>query len=336
MNLSRTWKAYFTNQLVIKPSLTNNFAKYADSIEGAPIEKLNELAAHSAFRCFAHVKSPSANEMTPTIQLCHHYAVLDDMLGWGKPSHLYHVALHGFDAKSSPMILNKDKPPTGFRFDMPKQKALLRTATSQEHLLELKDEAESELNVIIPNLVQVPPFLFATLIELSESSPLETFFHCARGHWSACKQEGSNGTKSEKTACINEVWDSAFYFLQFLWAAVAHPDELTILFEPPPVQTLPVFWADSQDSRLSANLAITHPSDRNPLPSTLPNLVAGLDQATTLLVLAASSLAARTDRLVDSRLTTTATTHCIKILGETTSLCLHYANTGVLASVRER
>jgi hypothetical protein len=60
MNLSRTWKAYFTNQLVIKPSLTNDFAKYADSIEGAPIEKLNELAAHSAFRCFAYVKSPSA------------------------------------------------------------------------------------------------------------------------------------------------------------------------------------------------------------------------------------------------------------------------------------
>jgi hypothetical protein len=109
-------------------------------------------------------------------------------------------------------------------------------------------------------------------------------------------------------ASSNKVWDSAFYFLQFLWAAVAHPDELTILFEPPPVQTLPVFWADSQDSRLSANLAITHPSDRNPLPSTLPNSVVGLDQATASLVLAASSLAASTDRLVDSRLTTTATT----------------------------
>ena len=309
MNLSSTWKTYFANQLVIKPFLTDDFAKYAETIEDATIEEHNGMLPNSAFRCFAYVKDPAIDEMTHTIQLCHHYAAIDYMLGWGVPSHIYHVTLHGFGTTSSPMIVNKDKPPSGFRFDMPKQKALFKTAISQEHLLELKDKTDSKLNVLIPTLVQVPPFLFATLIELTNASPSEAFFivRTAIGTF-ANERASSESSKSEKAASVAEVWNSTFYFLQFLWAATAHPDELVVTFADPPPGTLPIWWAKSQDGRLAANQPITHPTDRAPLPSSLPNSVEGINQATATLAIAASTLAASTDRLTDSRLTTTGAT----------------------------
>jgi hypothetical protein len=80
---------------------------------------------------------------------------------------------------------------------MPKQKALFKV-----------------VNVLISTLlVQVPPFLFVTLFELTNASPSEAFFIvCTVIQTFANERASSGSSKSEKAASVAEVWDSAFFF----------------------------------------------------------------------------------------------------------------------------
>jgi hypothetical protein len=304
MNLSLTWHAYFVDQFDDKPSIYSAFLQYSKAIHRvSPHEKL-AMAATSSFRCFAFVQPQGPDDMSATIQVCHHYSKLTDLapLGWGMHT-TYHVTLHGLGSTASAKLFPEGHPREhGYTF--PKPNALLKLAATPDDLMALRDKPGEPPTTTFTNFVQLPPFLFDTLVKHPNCSPSDLFFIVRDAIDTQALVSSAGGrNKTLKTSLANDVIESAYYFLEFLWAASVHTDDLAITFIVPPPDSLPTKWATSQNQRLASNQAIPHQLDRNPAPASLPASVTGLDQATASLVLAASSLAASTDRLVDSRLT---------------------------------
>jgi len=304
MNLSLTWNAYFIDQFNDKPSVHSAFLQYSKAIQHVSKHQKLAMAATSSFRCFAYVKPQGPDDMGATIQLCHHYTKLVDIapLGWGMHK-TYHVTLHGLGTTAIPLVFPENHP-TVHTYTFPKANALLKLASNLDDLMELRDKPGDPPSTTFTNFVQVPPFLFETIAKHPTGSPSELFFlarDAIDAQAVACAAGGRY--KALKLSLANDVIESAYYFLEFLWAASVHTDELALHFAVPPADSLPMRWALTQNHRLASNQAIPHQIDRNPAPASLPTSVPGLDQATASLVLAASSLAASTDRLVDSRLT---------------------------------
>jgi hypothetical protein len=290
MNLANSWKQYFLNKLVDSTNITVAFQEFAVHLESATIDKYIELATRSAFKCFAFIDPEDHH-----VRICHHFHLRHDG-SWAIRGD-YYVALSGFGAQATPITLSKTHLFEAKHRAMPLNKALNTTATTKDHLSQLKDKTVEDSTALIPLLTQIPPFLLGTLLDTTTSDPAELFF-IIRTAINAHANTISQGltTAADKKDAIDGAWESSFYFLQFLWAATNYADELAL----PYTETSDFGDAWGWCTFIHQSHILGPPSTTPPAPST-PG-TGPMDQATASLVQAASALSASTDRLVDSRL----------------------------------